>query len=91
MAKTFAEKFIGKVEFEGLDLEFPYYSKDEPNDVLVQNNKLVLVEKGMVSMNIDDAISALNKLKELGSNRVYIGTNPQHCEYCFYGMVLKEI
>lgn len=43
------------------------------------------------SMNIDDVMGILNKLKEDGANRVYISTDDGHRGYEFFGVQLKEV
>lgn len=87
--KTFVEKFIAEKTLTELDLEFPNYSGDVRNEVMIPHNKLSHAEAP--SMDIDDAIKILNELKEMGSNRVYIADHCDHNGYHFYGVKLVEI
>ena len=89
--KTFAEKFIGNIETAELDSEYPFYDgsdNDFPNEILTSSQ--VDCDSSM-SMDIDKALEILNKLKESGANRVYIGYHTDHFTYMFSGVKLKEI
>jgi hypothetical protein len=87
--KTYVEKFIAKKSKTDLDLEHPNYAGDERNEVMIPLNKLEYTEAP--SIDIDEVISMLNKLKELGANRVYIADHSDHHGYYFYGVKLIEI
>lgn len=87
--KTFVEKFIAVEKNLELDLEYPHYEGDIKNEVMIPYSKLEYIETP--SMNIDEAIQILKKLKEKGSNRVYIADHTDHQGYYFYGVKLQEI
>ncbi len=90
--KTFVEKFINRKSKTELDLDYPHYSEEYPeekNDVMIPYNKLNYVDAP--SMDIDDVIKILTELKEMDANRVYIADHADHHGYYFYGVKLMEI
>lgn len=87
--KTFVEKFIEEKSLTELDLDFPFYSGEERNEVMSPMNRLDFVE--CPSVNIDTVIDLLTDLKSAGSDRVYIADHCDHHGYYFYGVKLIEI
>ena len=87
--KTFVEKFISEESRTELDLQFPNYELEEKNEVMIPHNKLNFAEAP--SIDIDDVIAILAKLKYAGANRVYIADHCDHHGYYFYGVKLQEI
>jgi len=90
--KTFVEKFINEQSLTELDGEYPYYEtvdQEEPNEVMIPSQKLTFADT--LSMDIEEAISILVKLKLDGANRVYISDHIDHRGYYFYGTKLIEI
>jgi hypothetical protein len=89
--ETYAEKFIEEISKTELDLDFPYYSSDseECNEVLTPISKMPYVQ--VPSMNIEEAIEALQALQSAGANRVYIVDHVDHHGYYFYGTLLKKL
>ena len=87
--KRFIEEIVGVEVREDLDLNYPFYGDNDDNEVIIPFNELEFVEAP--SIDIDEVISILNKLKNNGANRVYIADHADHHGYYFYGVELKEI
>jgi len=90
--KTYVEKLIKEKSVTELDLRFPFYDEEYPenrNEIMVPSNQLGFTEAP--SMSINEAIKILKDLKDLGANRVYFAAHSDHHGYYFYGTKLMEI
>lgn len=86
--KKFKESFIKSVSSYDLDLEYPYF--DDEDNITFESDDTLRYLDGFPIM-IDEAIMHLQKLKELGCNRVCVETDVDHIGYSFYGVKLEEI
>ena len=85
--KKFKETLVKKISKTEIDLDSPFYTGDERNEVEVITDNITYSP----SMDIDEAINILNELKKSGSNRVYIADHEDHHGYYFYGVKLTEL
>lgn len=85
--KQYKETYIKCKILEDLDLQEPFYTGDEPNDILFSNQ----VYSSTPSLEIDTVIKILEKYKTQGANRVYISSLVDHKGYVFDFVKLEEI
>lgn len=86
--KTFKESLVAEIEHSEIDLDYPFYSGEERNEVITPEQDFWYDTE---SMSIDDAIKSLQELKKKGSNRVYIVAHSDHHSYIFTGVKLQEV
>lgn len=84
---AFNEIKIHELVYEDLDMDYPFYSGDDENEVSYSLD----IDSDGCSINIDKAIKALQYLKSLKSERVYIQPNIDHHGYSFTGVQFEKI
>lgn len=95
--KKYKEIFVGEVSKTELDLEPPYWVETEDGQADVRVDVVLAPEISNsyvdtdVSMEIDEVISILERLKAKGADRVYIADHCDHHGYYFYGVRLEEV
>lgn len=96
--RRFKEILIRKTEFTELDLEYPFYGPDLDEDGDTESNEFessLSLDTDLYaeapSMSIDDAINALQNLKDEGANRVYFYAHNDHQGYIITGVNVQEL
>lgn len=87
--EKFKESLIEEISHTELDLQYPFYSEDERNDI--DTSGMPNVWSDTVSIDIETVINSLNELKEKGANRVYIVAHEDHIGYYFTGVKLEKV
>lgn len=85
----FKEELIEVIEHSEIDFHYPHWTEgeEEPNDVDYLNNTW----SETVSIDLDLAISTLNKLKEKGATQVYLYAHADHIGYIITGVKYNKI
>lgn len=86
----FREKFITEIEISDNDMDYPFYDNernDERNEVIFNRN----IWKNTDSVDIDTVIDILEKLKNKGSERLYIFAHSDHHSYIFTGVKYEKL
>ena len=89
--KYYAERFVKEIRKTELDLDFPFYNgkDDQRNEVLSPHHLISFAEAP--SIEIDEVMNIMTKLKNEGADRVYIADHSDHHGYYFYGVKLNEL
>ena len=85
MPTKYKEVFIEEVEYSEIDLEEPFWTGEEPNDM----DELGIGDVESIGINL--VINTLIDLRDKGADRVVIQTHCDHHAYIFTGIKLEKV